>query len=136
MSGCFVHNFRIGHSHPFCIEYSCIFCIENSCFLFLACVHWDIINIGVTVLSHTKVHRAKSSVSISNRYQRKSENRRNIFYTFPWYSHSFYFCRQWSFNNMYTGSASFPWVQVKTLFLNSLEVSLAFAFGSAFCPCC
>lgn len=51
MSGCFVYDFRIGHSHPFCIEYSFIW--------FLACVHWDCMNIGMTMLSRTKVHTAK-----------------------------------------------------------------------------
>lgn len=52
MSGCFVYDFRIGHSHPFCIKYSF--------FLFLAYAQWDYMNIGAMVLSHTKAPRAES----------------------------------------------------------------------------
>lgn len=83
------------------------------------------------VLSQTKVHRAKSSVSISNRYQRRSENRGNKHYTFPWYFPNFCFCRQWSLNNLYVGSASIPWVQIKVLFL---KFPWGFS-GLCFCTC-
>lgn len=67
------------------------------------------------VLSQTKVHGAKSSVSIRDRCWRKSKNRENIYYTFPWYSPRNQFCRLRSFIRMYLGSASLPFVQFKVL---------------------
>lgn len=73
--GWFVHGLKADHNHPFCVRHS---------FWFSACIQGDYANIGVLVLSQTKVKKALSSVSISDRCQRESKSKENMYYKFPW----------------------------------------------------
>lgn len=104
--GWFVHGLKADHNHPFCVRHS---------FWFSACIQGDYANIGVLVLSQTKVQKALSSVSISDRCQRESKSKENMYYKFPRQSSSIHFCRRRSFVRTYWGSASLPGVQFKVL---------------------
>lgn len=125
MSGWFVYGFRVGHNNPFCIKHSFL-----------------IFSLHAGGLYEHRGDGIESGQGMQSRVlsplvtcQRKSKNRENTYYTFPWYCPSIHFCRQRSFIHTYLGSARLLCVSLKFSFSNSLEAFLAFVFVPAFCRC-
>lgn len=130
MSLCFVYDFRVGHSHPLLFF---LFCFVLVWFGFSLCTVGLHENRGDSIETH-QGKQSKKFCFHQQQLPKEEWNRGNIFYTFPWYSHSFCSCRQWSLNNTYAGSASFPWVQIEVFFLKFPWGFSGLCFWACFLP--